>query len=150
MKFFLTLQVRCNIVDEHHVWYGNIIRCCLDYENLSGPTSSTNNQFFPPSTLAADSTTKPSSSTLLTLSPPNPGKQASLAEAIQRSIFSSPPVLQPVLASKILLCGGSTSFPNFARRLYCELRPLLPEVSYFYNVKKKSTVEAAFNNSPWV
>lgn len=100
-------------------------------------TVTSSNEFF---ASATESTRATTSSTVVALQPPNPAKQASLPEAIQRSIFSSPPVLQSTLAAKILLCGGSSAFPNFARRLYCELRLLLPEVRS-NSISSKETFE---------
>lgn len=60
--------------------------------------------------------------------PPKPGKQCGIAEGIERAIFACPPLLQSHMANRILLCGGTSNLPNFARRLYLELRARLPEV----------------------
>lgn len=66
-------------------------------------------------------------SALETLQPPNPSKQCGIAEGIERAIFACPPVIQSRMAERILLCGGSSGLPNFAQRLYMELRSRLPQ-----------------------
>nr|XP_043623750.1 actin-related protein 6 isoform X2 [Erigeron canadensis] len=54
--------------------------------------------------------------------------QAGLAECIVRAVNSCHPYLHPVLYESIILTGGSTLFPGFAKRLETELRPLVPDV----------------------
>ncbi|XP_076912147.1 actin-related protein 6-like [Bidens hawaiensis] len=58
--------------------------------------------------------------------------QAGLAECIVRAVNSCHPYLHPVLYESIILTGGSTLFPGFAKRLESDLRPLVPDV---YKVK---------------
>ncbi|KAI7728570.1 hypothetical protein M8C21_001088, partial [Ambrosia artemisiifolia] len=58
--------------------------------------------------------------------------QAGLAECIVRAVNSCHPHLHPVLYESIILTGGSTLFPGFAKRLENDLRPLVPDV---YQVK---------------
>ncbi|KAK9130871.1 hypothetical protein Sjap_011358 [Stephania japonica] len=58
--------------------------------------------------------------------------QAGLAECIVRAVNSCHPNLHPVLYESIILTGGSTLFPQFAERLYNDLRPLVPD---HYQVK---------------
>ncbi|KAJ9538958.1 hypothetical protein OSB04_031691 [Centaurea solstitialis] len=58
--------------------------------------------------------------------------QAGLAECIVRAVNSCHPHLHPVLYESIILTGGSTLFPGFAKRLENQLRPLVPDV---YQVK---------------
>lgn len=53
--------------------------------------------------------------------------QAGLAECIVRAVNSCHPHLHPVLYESIILTGGSTLFPRFAKRLEMELRPLVPD-----------------------
>ncbi|XP_052199836.1 actin-related protein 6 [Diospyros lotus] len=53
--------------------------------------------------------------------------QAGLAECIVRAVNSCHPYLHPVLYESIILTGGSTLFPRFAKRLERELRPLVPD-----------------------
>lgn len=53
--------------------------------------------------------------------------QAGLAECIVRAVNSCHPYLHPLLYESIILTGGSTLFPRFARRLEKELRPLVPD-----------------------
>lgn len=60
--------------------------------------------------------------------PPDLGmNQAGLAECIVRAVNSCHPHLHPVLYESIILTGGSTLFPQFAKRLEKELRPLVPD-----------------------
>ncbi|KAK9098891.1 hypothetical protein Syun_025936 [Stephania yunnanensis] len=58
--------------------------------------------------------------------------QAGLAECIVRAVNSCHPNIHPVLYESIILTGGSTLFPQFAERLYNDLRPLVPD---HYQVK---------------
>ncbi|KAL3368797.1 hypothetical protein AABB24_009555 [Solanum stoloniferum] len=53
--------------------------------------------------------------------------QAGLAECIHRAISSCHSHLHPVLYESIILTGGSTLFPHFAKRLEMDLRPLVPD-----------------------
>lgn len=53
--------------------------------------------------------------------------QAGLAECIVRAVSSCHPLVHPVLYESIILTGGSTLFPQFAKRLEMELRPLVPD-----------------------
>ncbi|XP_074274002.1 actin-related protein 6 [Silene latifolia] len=53
--------------------------------------------------------------------------EAGLAECIVRSVNACHPLLHPVLYESIILTGGSTLFPHFAKRLEQELRPLVPD-----------------------
>ncbi|XP_053993458.1 actin-like protein C08B11.6 [Hylaeus volcanicus] len=62
-----------------------------------------------------------------TYEPFTPEKQCGIATAIKRAILACPSVTQPYMAQRILLCGGSSCFTNFSRRLYTELRSILPE-----------------------
>ncbi|KAJ1604711.1 putative actin-like protein [Cryptosporidium canis] len=63
----------------------------------------------------------------LLFSPSNAGYNfAGIAEMVTESIFSSPKHLRELIASNILLIGGSTKFRNFEARLNAELSSLLP------------------------
>ncbi|GKV17018.1 hypothetical protein SLEP1_g27577 [Rubroshorea leprosula] len=53
--------------------------------------------------------------------------EAGLAECIVRAVNSCHPYLHPVLYESIILTGGSTLFPRFAKRLEKDLRPLVPD-----------------------
>ncbi|XP_060188722.1 actin-related protein 6-like [Lycium barbarum] len=53
--------------------------------------------------------------------------QAGIAECILQAINSCHPHLHPVLYESIILTGGTTLFPHFAKRLEMDLRPLVPE-----------------------
>ncbi|KAK4284243.1 hypothetical protein QN277_001102 [Acacia crassicarpa] len=53
--------------------------------------------------------------------------EAGLAECIVRAVNCCHPQLHPVLYESIILTGGSTLFPQFAKRLEMELRPLVPD-----------------------
>lgn len=76
---------------------------------------------------------KDSSTRATTLTPSDarlllrPEKQASIVEAIVEAVFAAPPVIQPLLTRKILLSGGPAKAPNFAHRLYRELRANFPQ-----------------------
>lgn len=80
-----------------------------------------------------------------TMALPEPHKQCGIAELVERAIFASPPVLQPLLASRILVGGGASATPNFSRRLYLELRKRLPDT---WNICIYQQPEPA--NTAWV
>ena len=54
-------------------------------------------------------------------------QQAGVAEAIVHAVNSCDPTLRGPMYAHVLLTGGSAAFPNFARRLESELRPLVPD-----------------------
>lgn len=54
-------------------------------------------------------------------------KSVGLAEAVVRSIMSSPKEHRKSMAKHIILVGGNCKFPGFEERMYAELRSLLPD-----------------------
>uniref|UniRef100_A0A3B0MI49 Actin-related protein, putative n=1 Tax=Theileria annulata TaxID=5874 RepID=A0A3B0MI49_THEAN len=50
-----------------------------------------------------------------------------IVELAYRSISLCPPIVQPLLASNIFICGGTTKFPGFIKRFYKDLRPMIPQ-----------------------
>ncbi|XP_066155254.1 actin-related protein 6 [Euwallacea fornicatus] len=54
-------------------------------------------------------------------------KSMGIAEAVVKSIMSSPKEHRQSLAKNIILVGGNCKFPGFKVRMYAELRSLLPD-----------------------
>ena len=53
-------------------------------------------------------------------------RQVGVTGAIVQSILASPIAMRGPLLNNVLLVGGSTSFPNFRRRVLYELRGSSP------------------------
>ncbi|KAH1008210.1 actin-related protein 6 [Dendroctonus ponderosae] len=54
-------------------------------------------------------------------------KSMGIAEAVVKSIMSSPKEHRQSLAKNIIMVGGNCKFPGFKERMYAELRSLLPD-----------------------
>lgn len=54
-------------------------------------------------------------------------QQGGIPQAIMEAIEAVPPDLQPLLYSNVVCTGGCATCPGFQRRLYNELRPLVPD-----------------------
>lgn len=51
--------------------------------------------------------------------------QAGAAETVANALVACHPVLRPLLAQNVLLCGGTAMCPGFKARLERDLRPLV-------------------------
>ncbi|UKK00244.2 hypothetical protein MACK_000314 [Theileria orientalis] len=54
-------------------------------------------------------------------------KDCGIVDLAYRSISLCPPVVQPLLARNIFVCGGSTKYHGFIHRFYKDLRSLIPQ-----------------------